>query len=668
MATGIRRVFRVVVALLAIATRVQAQDQFNSSSGSEAGSGGTAQSCNQAYFDTERQIVVAGTLVDANFKKQEIDCNGDQSCRRAAGKEYDAQLREIAKQQVDASAQHAICVAQSEGGNGGAPSAPPGSPHNPLRGYVTNAPQAPGSKVPVPPQSPPKSIVGTSGGAPSQSPAAPPPHSPLYILNNALNDAISRIPNGSQNLQNAGRLAGQVDKTVNGALNDTAQKMKAIRDSMAQDMINKWTHPMSAQDALVEVGTTYVSNAVGTGVGVGVGTLLKGGVAGGMTKTAAQAGAAALKAAGEEAAVTAGAASAVRGAGGALASRGAPGESGGGPEGAQPAPPANGGQPAQEQPPAQGEPQSPSAGAQQAAAQQQKLAEQAAQKLSGRAQQSQPQGAQEAAAQQQKLAEQAAQKLSGRAEQSQPQGAQEAAAQQQKLAEQATQKLNGRAQQSQPQGAQEAAAQQQKLAEQAAQKQPGRAQQPQEPPAISGSVEQMGQQFTEDFGSDAAKHFGAGTGFGNSSAPPCFARNACFNTAMAQARLWATEESYAIQGVADLGKSDLKMTGEEIRDILRQQFGGSAAANSPAYTAVERAAQKQGIPISVTPGRLNQILGAGRNGNQWLIFIRPPTGIGHVFNARFINNSVQMLDVTQKMDGRLWFSIPLKDVFIYQLH
>src|SRR5271168_176954 len=99
MATGIRRVFRVVVALLAIATRVQAQDQFNSSSGSEAGSGGTAQSCNQAYFDTERQIVVAGTLVDANFKKQEIDCNGDQSCRRAAGKEYDAQLREIAKQQ-----------------------------------------------------------------------------------------------------------------------------------------------------------------------------------------------------------------------------------------------------------------------------------------------------------------------------------------------------------------------------------------------------------------------------------------------------------------------------------------------------------------------------------------------------------------------------------------
>jgi len=323
------RIICTALALLAIATRAPAQEQFNSNTGS----GGGPQSCDEAYSETEQQIVAAGIIIDANFKKQEIDCNGDPGCRRAAGEEYTAQQRDIAKQQVDAGAQHETCVAQAEGGNGGAPSAPAGAPQHPLQGYVSNQPAAPG------------------GGN----------KSPLFYLNNALNDAMARIPGGSQGLQRAGqaasqvdktingglnnasRAASQVDKTINGGLNDAARKMKAIRDAMAGDMVNKWTHPMSPQTAVTEVATAWAGNAAGVGLGAGAGTLLKGGVAGGVAKAATQAGKAAFKAAGEEAAVTAGAGSALRGAASATgggANGGGPtggGASGGGPIGGGPA-------------------------------------------------------------------------------------------------------------------------------------------------------------------------------------------------------------------------------------------------------------------------------------------------------------------------------------------
>jgi hypothetical protein len=80
-------------------------------------------------------------------------------------------------------------------------------------------------------------------------------------------------------------------------------------------------------------------------------------------------------------------------------------------------------------------------------------------------------------------------------------------------------------------------------------------------------------------------------------------------------------------------------------------------------------AQKQGILIPVSPNRLRQILSAGQNGNQWLVFIKQQGGVGHVFNARIINNQPQLLDVTRTSgNGWLWFSNPLEGVFIYQLY
>jgi hypothetical protein len=573
----IRLVASLLLAVpLLIATPASAQEQFNSNSGSGSGSA-NPQSCDEAYDETEHQIVAARIAVDANFKKQEIDCNGDSGCRQAASKEYQANMRDIAKQQVDASAQHDICRAQAMGGGGGgvpgagapgvpggaprnAPYSPPqnpavgsapnnaplGSPQNPLRGYVSNAPPPKPAKPPAgpsvapraapsAPQNPTRGLASTApnSGNPPTNPNTQ-PHTPLGQLNQALNDAMAKIPGGSQGLQQAGQAAGQIDKTINNGLNDAARKLQAIRDSMAEDMINKWTHPMSPQQAFTEVATNWAGNAVGVGLGAGAGSLLKGAVSGGVTKSvASEAAKAAAKAAVKEGAVTAGAGSALKGAGGALASRGSPsGESGAPVESGQGGPGESGNQPQR----------------------------------------------------------------------------------------------------------------------------------------LSSEIAQEATEFGNDFGADSAEKLGPGTGYGNQPAPPCFARNACFNTAIAQARIWQTEEPFLIQGARDIGKSDLKMSGKQIEEALRRQFGGAAAAENPVYTPAERLALQQGIPVPASPTRLRQILASGKIGSQWLVFIQPNQGIGHVFNARFINNGIQMWDATQRMNGQLWFSAPLKNVFVYQIH
>jgi hypothetical protein len=282
-----KRIICIAVAVLAIATRASAQDQFNSNTGSEPGTGATAQSCQEAYSEAERQIVAAGAIVDANFKKQEIDCNGDQGCRRAAGEEYTAQQRDLAKQQVDASAQYEICRAQSEGGSGGAPSAPVGSPQNPLRGYISDQ---------------------------------PPP-----ALLQALDDAAGAlVPGGSQGLQKAGQAASQVDKTINGGLNDAARKTQAVANAMRDDLVKKWTHPMDPGTALNEVVDAWAGNAFGAGVGAAA----RGGAEG---STFFKAMKAAASAAAEEGKATAGLRGAVSAGNGILASSGASGGNGSSP-------------------------------------------------------------------------------------------------------------------------------------------------------------------------------------------------------------------------------------------------------------------------------------------------------------------------------------------------
>src|SRR5271169_5215171 len=101
----------------------------------------SASSCQQAYSQAQLQLVEAGTRLDAQHKKDEIDCNGKQSCIRAAQKKYSAAQREIAKQKVGAEEQNNLCREQAQAGGGGAQSRSPTAAAPPLSGGVSqNAP------------------------------------------------------------------------------------------------------------------------------------------------------------------------------------------------------------------------------------------------------------------------------------------------------------------------------------------------------------------------------------------------------------------------------------------------------------------------------------------------------------------------------------------------
>jgi len=678
--------------------RAQAQEEFNSNSG-----GGTAQSCQQSYDDTQRQIAVAGTLIDANFKKQEIDCNGDPGCRRAAGKEYQAQGRDLAKQRVDASAQYYICREQEAGSGGSAtPPGSPGSQQNPLRGYVSNLPGSlsGGNQPPQnlgggsqPPQTfsggnQPTSNSGTQptskGGMLAPGMLAPPVLQAFKALDAASGGKLS--PPVRQALKALDAAAGAAaDKLLPGGsqgVQRAGAKTQAIREQLAQEWTQRpgTTDRVTVGQSTVEyphvfkmIADAWFGNAVGAAAG--------------------KFGPEALKAAVQEAKVTLGATAG--GAGGTLASRligesGAGGSSPRGLGGPSPRLATKGGQlpsntraPGNSPPGANGGPST-------------RLASNGGESPSNPgAPANSPPGAYPS-----KLSKGVLRASALKDESFPP-----------KTTGNGSPASNGGESPSNPGPPANSSpggngSPGQKLASNGGQS-PSSVNSsgggvngeggsgggsPQQPPPLSGSVGRMGEQFAKDFGSDAAKTPGTETGYGNSSPPSCYAQNACFNTALARARLWATDESYKIQGVLPLGKPntsmgfrqlahnfertgtvpsgkpDMTMTGGEIEQALRQQFGGAAAANNPVYTAVERMAQKQGIPIPVNPNRFKQILSAGQNGNQWLVFIKQQGG-GHVFNARIVNNQLQLVDVTRKSgNGWLWFAKPLEGVSLYQLY
>ncbi len=201
------------------------------------------------------------------------------------------------------------------------------------------------------------------------------------------------------------------------------------------------------------------------------------------------------------------------------------------------------------------------------------------------------------------------------------------------------------------------------------------------PTTLNGAVQQMADEFSSDFGTSAPSEAGSPESsagpLGSDTQSPCLGNNACFPTAVRQAQLWKDMEDLGtlppgtrINGAiaSNPNNTNMMMNSRQIQQQLRQVFGGTAAANNPVYTPAERLAQQQGIPIPVSPTRLSQILNSGQDGNQWLIFIKPTVnGPGHVFNARTVNGATQMWDATQRMDGSMWFSAPLQQVFAYQL-
>lgn len=153
--------------------------------------------------------------------------------------------------------------------------------------------------------------------------------------------------------------------------------------------------------------------------------------------------------------------------------------------------------------------------------------------------------------------------------------------------------------------------------------------------------------------------------FGAAPAPACFAENACVPTAIAQDQLWAEGTNIGIQGVYPLSGQNLAMDGSQVQQLLRQRYRGAAALNNPYFNPVQRMALQQGIPLAGSVQDIKNAVLAGGNGSRGIVFIRPEQGMGHAFNVRNFNGAIQFWDATQKMDGSLWFSLPIKDIFFY---
>ena len=177
---------------------------------------------------------------------------------------------------------------------------------------------------------------------------------------------------------------------------------------------------------------------------------------------------------------------------------------------------------------------------------------------------------------------------------------------------------------------------------------------------IAGAIQKK-QQFTGTFG----------TGPGNlpripghpPSPPLC--SNACVKLATAQDQLWASDETFVINGAqATSGANDLRMTSDQVSELLQEQYG-EIVRRSPAFTPEQQFNFSQGIPINANR---NQIINFLRpyHGSRGLVFVQfRGSQLGHTFNARAFNNTVEFLDAGQKMDGNLWFSADLRAIFFY---
>jgi Papain fold toxin 1, glutamine deamidase len=182
------------------------------------------------------------------------------------------------------------------------------------------------------------------------------------------------------------------------------------------------------------------------------------------------------------------------------------------------------------------------------------------------------------------------------------------------------------------------------------------------------TVAREGETFGSEFGSGAASRtpHPSSASYGGSQGLACFAQNSCVPTAIAQDQLWAAGETYQIQGVHPISGPDLAMTGGQVEQTLRQRYHGAAALNNPYFTPAQRLALQQGIPVPVSSVQdITNAVRAGGNNSRGMVFIRHPNGTGHVFNVRNMNGTVQFWDATQRMDGSLWFALPLQDVFFY---
>lgn len=182
-------------------------------------------------------------------------------------------------------------------------------------------------------------------------------------------------------------------------------------------------------------------------------------------------------------------------------------------------------------------------------------------------------------------------------------------------------------------------------------------------------VAQEAETVATGFGSNAARSLrGGAASYGNAgSLNARYAQNACLPTAIAQDQLWAAGENFNIRGVYANGQQNMQMSSGNIMTTLRNRFGGPTAAQNPALTPAQLLAVQQGVPLSVSSvADIERVLTAGGPGSRGLVFFRQnANSLGHVFNARNVNGSIQFWDAPNQWDGRNWFTGPMYEAFFY---
>jgi hypothetical protein len=163
----------------------------------------------------------------------------------------------------------------------------------------------------------------------------------------------------------------------------------------------------------------------------------------------------------------------------------------------------------------------------------------------------------------------------------------------------------------------------------------------------------------------------------------CFAKNACWPIAKAQAELWRSGENYVVEGAQILQKSDLTHELWEIIDELRGFKTGEAPRPGLGYvdyaprvpgifTPAELNAIWQGVPIEKSLQDIEKIVARGGEGSQGFVFITfergtnpvPGEPLSHVLNVRFHGGKVEFVDrAITGMDPRFYFSLVTKSLY-----
>jgi len=146
-----------------------------------------------------------------------------------------------------------------------------------------------------------------------------------------------------------------------------------------------------------------------------------------------------------------------------------------------------------------------------------------------------------------------------------------------------------------------------------------------------------------------------------------YATNACFWKADALDQFWRSSTNFPLTGmnVYALGQYDKRPASWQlVYDVLRNRYGGVAALqNYGLYSARELTQISEGVPIGITPNRINSIMGISGNGSQGMIFVefKLPTGVdAHAFNVRNVGGVVEYwdagIDAYQPIDPGKWFN------------